>query len=78
MTLSSYSDVFSITHDRDQHEDIHPGDTVRMGENLFPHYQVLAVNGEKAWVRNVLNGVDALALISRCRRVDGPALLAAE
>jgi hypothetical protein len=78
MTLSSYSDVFSISHDRDQHEDIRPGDTVRMGENHFPHYQVLAVNGDKAWVRNVLNGADALALIGRCRKVAGPALLAAE
>jgi hypothetical protein len=78
MTLPSYSDVFAITHDRDEHEDIQAGDTVRMGENLYPHYQVLAVNGDKAWVRNVLNGVDALALINRCRKIAGPILMAAE
>jgi hypothetical protein len=78
MTLSSYSDVFSITHDREHHEDIHPGDIVRTGENFHPHYEVLAVNGEKAWVRNVQNGADALALLSRCRKVAGPIRLAAE
>lgn len=78
MTLSSYSDVFSITHDRDQQEEILPGDTVRMGDNHYPHYQVLAVNGDKAWVRNVLNGADALALLSRCRKIATQALLAAE
>jgi len=79
MTLSSYSDVFGISHERDYEETIVAGDLVSTGPNLFPHYEVLAVNGDKAWVRNVANGVDHLALISRCRRI-GPsgALLAAE
>jgi hypothetical protein len=71
MTLSSYSDVFSISHDRDYEEDIAVGDLVRTGPNLFPHFEVVAVHGDKAWVRNVQNGTDHLALISRCRKING-------
>lgn len=78
MTLSSYSDVFAINHDREHHEDIKAGDIVRTGQNMFPHFEVLAVHGDKAWVRNVANGADSLALLSRCRRIDLPAMMAAE
>lgn len=78
MTLSSYSDVFSINHDREHDEDIRTGDIVRTGVNLFPHFEVLAVHGDKAWVRNVENGADFLALLSRCRKLETSALLAAE
>ncbi len=74
MTLSSYSDVFSISHDREYDEEILAGDLVRTGPNLFPHFEVIAVHGEKAWVRNVQNGADHLALLSRCRKIACPAL----
>jgi hypothetical protein len=74
MTLSSYSDVFSISHDRDYDEEIRPGDLVRTGANLFPHFEVVAVHGDKAWVRNVQNGSDHLALLARCRKINGPVL----
>ena len=70
MTMSSYSDVFSIRLERDYEEEISPGDLVRTGPNLFPHFEVIAVHGDKAWVRNVQNGADHLALLSRCRRID--------
>jgi hypothetical protein len=76
MSLSSYSDVFSIEHDRGYEEEIAVGDLVRTGPNLFPHFEVLAVHGEKAWVRNVGNGTDHLALISRCRKINGQPPLA--
>ena len=71
MTLSSYSDIFSIRHDRDYDEDIQSGDLVRTGPNLFPHFEVIAVHGDKAWVRNVQDGGDHLALLSRCRKING-------
>lgn len=74
MSLSSYSDVFSITHERDYEEEIRVGDLVRTGANLFPHFEVVAVHGEKAWVRNVSNGSDHLALVARCRKINGQAL----
>ena len=76
MSLSSYSDVFSISHDRDYEEEIAVGDLVRTGPNLFPHFEVVAVHGDKAWVRNVNNGADHLALISRCRKINGQPPLA--
>jgi hypothetical protein len=74
MTLSSYSDVFSIDHDRGYEEEIQAGDIVRTGPNLFPHFEVVAVHGDKAWVRNVQSGADHLALLSRCRKINGQTL----
>lgn len=78
MTLSSYSDVFSINHERDEPEEIRPGDVVRTGTNFHPHYEVLAVHGDKAWVKDLQTGADALALLSRCRKIASSVLLAAE
>ena len=69
MSLSSYSDVFAISHDRGYDQEILVGDIVRSGPNLFPHFEVLAVYGDKAWVRNISNGADHLALVSRCRKI---------
>lgn len=70
MPLSSYSDVFNITHERAHDEAIAAGDLVRMGQNHFPRFQVVSVYGEKAWVRNVDSGEDHIALLDRCRKVD--------
>jgi hypothetical protein len=75
MYLSSYSDVFAISHEREYEEHIQAGDLVRSGPNLFPHFKVIAVNGDKAWVCDVQTGVDHLALLSRCRKIM-PELLA--
>lgn len=74
MSLSSYSDVFQINHEREYEEEIRAGDLVRTGPNHFPHFEVVAVHGDKAWVRNVSNGADHLAMVSRCRRINGAAL----
>lgn len=76
MTLSSYSDVFSISHDREHYEDIRQGDIVRSGPNLYPHFEVIAVHADKAWVRNVQTGADQLAPLSRCRKVESQLQLA--
>jgi hypothetical protein len=69
----SYSDVFAIDHDHDDQEPIEPGDLVRTGPNLYPHFSVVAVSGEKAWVRNVQTGVDGITALARCRKVEGSA-----
>lgn len=71
MTLSSFSDVYGIQHDRPYDEDIAAGDLVRAGTNLFPHFEVVAVHGDKVWVRNVSNGADHVAALSRCRKING-------
>lgn len=67
----SYSDVYDISFERGYEEEIVVGDLVRTGLNLFPHFEVLAVNGGKAWLRNTVNGADGLAMLSRCRKVNG-------
>ncbi|MDB5479891.1 MAG: hypothetical protein JWO83_944 [Caulobacteraceae bacterium] len=77
VSMLSYSDIFSISHDREYDEDVQPGHLVRTGPNLFPHFEVIAVHGDKAWVRNVVTGVDALTPLSRCRRLAEPALAVA-
>jgi hypothetical protein len=76
MSLSSYSDVFAIDHERGYAEDIREGDLVRTGVNFFPHFEVVAVHGDKAWVRDLTSGADHLAPLSRCRKINGPANLA--
>jgi hypothetical protein len=68
----SYSDVFSIRHEREQDEEIQAGDLVRTGPNLYPHYEVVAVSGDKAWVRNPQNGQDGVIPLNRCRRLEPP------
>lgn len=74
MCLSSFSDVFAISHEREHEEHIQAGDFVRAGSNLFPHFEVIAVNGGKAWVRDVQTGADHLALLSRCRKIPAQTL----
>ena len=72
MSLSSYSDVFGITHDQVQGEEILAGDQVCTGPNDFPRYEVIALSGDMAWVRNLQNGADHLALVARCRKIVRP------
>jgi hypothetical protein len=72
MVRSSYSDVFSISHEREFDEHIEAGDLVRTGPNMFPHYQVIAVYGDKVWVRDVQYGSDGIANLNQCRKINGP------
>ena len=46
MAQISYSDIYSISHDREYEEDIQTGDMVRTGPNHFPHFTVMAVVGD--------------------------------
>ncbi|MDZ4690237.1 hypothetical protein [Terricaulis sp.] len=68
MNSISYVDVFELEHEP-AGETIQVGDRVRTGPNLFPHFDVIAVSGETAWVRNINSGLDALLPINRCRKV---------
>lgn len=72
MVQVSYADVFDIGQDEQDEEAIQSGDLVRTGPNLFPHFTVVAVDGDKAWLRNVQTGMDALAPLGRCRKINGP------
>ena len=79
MNSISYCDVFSLTLDREHDEAILAGDIVRTGTNDFPRFKVVAVHGDKAWLRDVQTGANHLAPLLRCRRMPQPALaIAAE
>lgn len=69
MNAISYVDVFEIESRDEQQDQISVGDLVRTGPNLHPHFAVLAVHGDKAWLRNVQSGQDALTLLARCKKV---------
>jgi hypothetical protein len=69
MSAISYSDVFELEHEVSGGEAIVAGDVVRAGANLFPHFQVIAIHSDMAWVRNVQSGLNALMPLARCRKV---------
>ena len=71
MVRSSYSDVFDISHEREFDEEILAGDLVRTGPNAFPYFKVIAVHGEKVWVRDVQYGTDGITKLSLCRKIEG-------
>jgi hypothetical protein len=52
---------------------IRAGDWVTTGANVAPHYEVIAVCDDKAWIRDVHSGHDGITSLSRCHKVDGPA-----
>lgn len=45
------------------------GDLVRTGENYHPHYHVIALSQDRAWVRDSQHGVDHVVPRDRCRRL---------
>ncbi|HEX8233010.1 MAG TPA: hypothetical protein VF559_06675 [Caulobacteraceae bacterium] len=53
--------------------DIHVGDVVRTGQNRFPHYAVIALYDEMAWVRDVQTGAYGLTSLALCHKVEGRA-----
>lgn len=54
-------------------QEIRAGDLVAAGQDEHPRFEVLAVHGDKAWLRDVETGSDHLALIGHCRRLDAAA-----
>lgn len=45
------------------------GDLVRTGENFHPHFRIIAVNDDRAWVREVQHGTDHVVPLGHCRRL---------
>ncbi len=72
MVQVSYADVYGIEPHFGGESEIAAGDLVRTGPNLFPHFTVVAVSGDKVWLKNVQNGMDGLTALSRCVRINGP------
>ena len=45
------------------------GQLVRTGDNFHPHYHVIAVTGDRAWIRDTQHGSDHIVPISQCRKI---------
>jgi len=45
------------------------GDLVRTGENFHPHYHVIALSEDRAWVRDTQHGTDHVVPLDLCHRV---------
>ena len=71
MVKVSYSGLYGIRHERDYEEHIAEGDLVKTGPNAYPYFHVLAVHGDRAWLRNVQTGMDGVVDLNRCRKVNG-------
>lgn len=68
MTYISLFHVGRPTHD----EPIAVGDTVAVGADQMRQYEVMAVRGQKAWLREPITGMDAIVVAVRCRLVSRP------
>lgn len=45
------------------------GDMIRTGENLHPHYHVVALTEDRAWIRDTRHGADHIIPIDRRRKI---------
>jgi hypothetical protein len=47
------------------------GDVVRTGENFHPHYHVIALTSDRAWIRDAQHGTDHVVPLDRCNKLPG-------
>lgn len=59
----------SAAFDQNDRAQIAIGDVVCTSPDRLLRFTVLAVRGDKAWVRDLDSGSDHLAATSRCRRI---------
>ena len=45
------------------------GDLVRTGENFHPHFQVIAVTEDRAWIKETQHGTDHIVPVDRCNKI---------
>ena len=43
------------------------GNLIQTGENSHPHFHVIAVTEDRAWIRDTQHGTDHIVPIGRCR-----------
>lgn len=69
-----YCDVYAIELHRkeDEPEFFKVGDFIRTGLNRYPHFEILHIIDDRAWVRNVTNGQEQIAWLGIARRISGP------
>jgi hypothetical protein len=67
----TYLNLFHV--ERPTYEEaIAVGDTVVVGADQFSQYEVMALRGEKAWLRDTVTGMDGIVAAVRCRLVSRP------
>ncbi len=72
MLQVSYTDLIEISAQHEGDEDVQVGDLVKTGPNLYPHYTVIAIHGDKVWVRDVQTLMDGLTNLALCKKINGP------
>jgi hypothetical protein len=45
------------------------GDLVRTGDNLYPHYEIVAISGNRAWIRDLQYDTDDVVSVEGLRRI---------
>ena len=72
MAQRSFPDVSLTSDELDLDEQVSAGDWVTTGANVAPYYRVIAVCGDKAWIRDVDRGHDGITSLCRCHKVERP------
>ncbi len=72
MLQVSFTDLIEISAQHVGDEDVQVGDLVKTGPNLYPHYTVIAIHGDKVWVRDVQTLMDGLTNLALCKKINGP------
>ncbi len=66
-------ELYGLDNGQTACQDIQVGDLVRTGSNRFPHYAVIALYDDMAWVRDVQSGAYGMTSLNLCRKVQGEA-----
>src|SRR5262249_12175828 len=61
--------AFSIVHGEDNEAVFEIGDVIRSGDNLYPYYEVIAISGGRAWVRDIQYGTDCIVAIGDFHKI---------
>lgn len=64
--------LFGATHDAPAPAEVHEGDRVATGPNSYPTFVVVAIRGDRAWIRSLEGQAqDAIASLARLRPIAG-------
>lgn len=70
---TGHIELYGLENGQTACQEIQVGDLVRTGSNRFPHYAVIALYDEMAWVRDVQTGAYGMTSLTLCRKVQGEA-----
>jgi hypothetical protein len=68
MKVMTYLNLFHV--ERPVYDEaIAVGDVVTVGADQFRQYEVMALRGQKAWLREATTGMDMIVVAVRCRLI---------